>query len=57
MSIKEKNIANVLIDEILFSPSIVMSIAKVETFFNIQKEHSHSIIDSNGPQKNQLNVL
>jgi len=28
-----------------------MSITKVEFFFDIQKEHSHSIIDYNGPQK------
>jgi hypothetical protein len=40
------------IDEILFNPSIVMSITKVEFCFNIPKEHFHPIIDFNGPLKN-----
>jgi hypothetical protein len=47
---KEKNITNVPIDEILSNSSIVMSITKVEFCFNIQ--HSHPIIDSNGPKIN-----
>jgi hypothetical protein len=33
-----------------------MSITKVDFLKNIQKEHSHPIIDSNGPKKNKLGV-
>jgi len=49
---KKKNMTNAHIDEILSNPSIVMSIIKVEFFFNIQKEHFHPIIHFNGIGKN-----